>query len=65
MIRRLVTDPRLTTLNARNSYGTPLMCAVDSAGDRNVEAVELMLRVPGVELGTRNSWGRTLKEQAV
>jgi len=60
-MRKLIQDPRMTSINTKSTYGTPIMVAVDQ---RKAEAVREMLKVEGVDLQTRNSWGRSLIQQA-
>ena len=60
IMRKLIRDPRLTSLDTKNSYGTPLMVAVDNWRE---EAVREMLG-EAVDLQTVNSWGRSLVQQA-
>ena len=61
VIKKLIGNPKMTSLNAKNSYGTPIMVAVDNWRD---EAVKEMLEAEGIDLKTRNSWGRSLLQQA-
>ena len=60
-MKKLVANTKMTSLNAKNSYGTPIMVAVDNWRD---EAVKEMLEAEGIDLKTRNSWGRSLVQQA-
>ena len=61
IMTRLLNDSRQSSINTVNSYGTPIMVAVDNW---RPEAVNVMLRVDGVDIKTRNSWGRSLTQQA-
>ena len=61
IMTRLLNDSHQSSINTVNSYGTPIMVAVDNW---RPEAVSKMLRVEGVDIKTRNSWGRSLTQQA-
>ena len=58
----LLEDPRLTSVNTRNQPGeTPLMTAVTEG---SVKCVRELVRVKGIDLGTRNGDRRGLEEVA-
>ena len=63
-LRLLLADPRLTTsINARSCAGeTPLMEAVYHG---SVEGVQELVRVVGVDLETRDDYGRSLEQLAM
>ena len=48
----LIANPKMSSLNTKNSYGTPIMVTVDNWRD---ETVIEMLEIEGIELKTRNS----------
>lgn len=63
-LRRILSDPKLTTLNSRDTDGcTPLMEAVRKA---QPEAVRELLAVKGVDLDTRSaSWSGSGAQQVL
>lgn len=61
-VKKLVSDPRIKTLNSRNNDGqTPLIGAV-RMGD--VDCVRELVKIPGVDLHKISPQGRTLEEMA-
>ena len=61
-LRMLLGDPRLTSVNTRIHCGwTPLMVAVHKG---SVECVRELVRVEGVDLGTRDGKGWGLEQEA-
>ena len=59
-VKKLVSDPRIKTLNSRNNDGqTPLIGAV-RMGD--VDCVRELVKIPGVDLHKISPQGRTLEE---
>ena len=59
-VKKLVSDPRIKTLNSRNNDGqTPLIGAV-RMGD--VDCVRELVKIPGVDLHKISLAGRTLEE---
>ena len=60
-ITKIVSDPGFKSLNIKNTYWTALMCAID---DYRQNAEFFLLQVEGTDFQLKNSWGRTLLEQA-
>jgi hypothetical protein len=58
--KKVIANPKMTGLNAKNSYGTPIMVALDNRRDETVKEME----IEGIDLKTKNRWGRSLVQQA-
>ena len=62
-LKLLLQASRLTSINARDRHGyTPLMMAVCHG---SAEVVQELVRVVGVDLETRDDYGRSLEELAM